>query len=232
LTVERILIADADKNTCNTLRNVLVREGFDVMLSHTGSDALEKFYVQKPDAVLTELMLPETDGLQFCREIRKKSEVPIIIISSRSDVFDKVLALEIGADDYIVKPFESREVLARIKAVARRISITKLKPEQSEVRYDKLTVNKERYELKINGISTEIPPKELELLYYLANNPNKVYTRDQLLDEVWGFEYYGDSRTIDVHIKRLRMKLDGISEKWRLRTVWGIGYKFEADAVK
>ena len=182
-----------------------------------------------PDLVLLDIMLPELDGWQVCREIRKKSNVPIIMITAKSETFDKVLGLELGADDYIVKPFDTKEVIARIKAVSRRIGQTSSESEVKEVRYDKLVVNMTRYELRVDGKVMDTPPKELELLFYLASNPNRVYTRDQLLDEVWGFEYYGDSRTIDVHIKRLREKLEGVSDKWALKTVWGVGYKFEAE---
>lgn len=174
-------------------------------------------------------MLPELDGWQVCREIRKKSNVPIIMITAKSETFDKVLGLELGADDYIVKPFDTKEVIARIKAISRRIGQGSTETEVKEVRYDKLVVNMTRYELRVDGKVMDTPPKELELLFYLASNPNRVYTRDQLLDEVWGFEYYGDSRTIDVHIKRLREKLENVSDKWALKTVWGVGYKFEAE---
>ena len=174
-------------------------------------------------------MLPGLDGWQVCREIRKKSNVPIIRITAKGETFDKVLGLELGADDYIVKPFDTKEVIARIKAVTRRVGQVSSETEVKEVRYDKLVVNMTRYELKVDGKILDTPPKELELLFHLASNPNRVYTRDQLLDEVWGFEYYGDSRTIDVHIKRLREKLEGVSDKWALKTVWGVGYKFEAE---
>ena len=155
--------------------------------------------------------------------------MPIIMITAKGDTFAKVLGLELGADDYIVKPFDTKEVVARIKAIARRVSAAPAETEVREVRYDKLSVNMTRYELRVNGKVVDTPPKELELLFYLASNPNRVYTRDQLLDEVWGFEYYGDSRTIDVHIKRLREKLEGVSDKWALKTVWGVGYKFESE---
>ena len=188
-----------------------------------------KFNALKPDIVLLDVMLPGLDGWQVCREIRKKSNIPILMITAKSDTFDKVLGLELGADDYIVKPFDSKEVIARIKAVVRRTGQSPAEMEVREVRYDKLSVNMTRYELKVDGKVVDAPPKELELLFYLASNPNRVYTRDQLLDEVWGFEYYGDSRTIDVHIKRLREKLEGVSDKWELKTVWGVGYKFETD---
>ena len=183
----------------------------------------------KPDIILLDVMLPTLDGWQVCREVRKKSSVPIIMITAKGDTFDKVLGLELGADDYIVKPFDTKEVIARIKAIARRVGNSPEESEVKEVRYDKLSVNMTRYELRVDGKVVDTPPKELELLFYLASNPNRVYTRDQLLDEVWGFEYYGDSRTIDVHIKRLREKLEGVSDKWSLKTVWGVGYKFESE---
>ena len=179
------------------------------------------------DAILMDIVMPKMDGWQVCREIRKKSNVPIIMITAKVETFDKVLGLELGADDYIVKPFDTKEVIARIKAVYRRVGQSSGEAEIKEVKYDKLSVNMTRYELRVNGQVLDTPPKELELLFHLASNPNRVYTRDQLLDEVWGFEYYGDSRTIDVHVKRLREKLEGVSDKWALKTVWGVGYKFE-----
>ena len=171
-------------------------------------------------------MMPQLDGWQVCREIRKKSQCPIIMLTAKGEVFDKVLGLELGADDYVVKPFEAKEVIARVKAVLRRSGAQNQK-KAKEVRYDGLYINMENYELRVRGKQIDTPPKEMELIYHLASNPNRVYTRDQLLDEVWGFEYYGDSRTVDVHVKRLREKLDGVSDQWTLKTVWGVGYKFE-----
>ena len=229
MALDKVLIVDDDKNICDLLRLYLEKEGYSVILSHDGEEAVVKFNALKPDIVLLDVMLPGLDGWQVCREIRKKSNIPILMITAKSDTFDKVLGLELGADDYIVKPFDSKEVIARIKAVVRRTGQSPAEMEVREVRYDKLSVNMTRYELKVDGKVVEAPPKELELLFYLASNPNRVYTRDQLLDEVWGFEYYGDSRTIDVHIKRLREKLEGVSDKWELKTVWGVGYKFETD---
>ena len=229
MALDKVLIVDDDKNICDLLRLYLEKEGYSVILSHDGEEAVVKFNALKPDIVLLDVMLPGLDGWQVCREIRKKSNIPILMITAKSDTFDKVLGLELGADDYIVKPFDSKEVIARIKAVVRRTGQSPAEMEVREVRYDKLSVNMTRYELKVDGKVVDAPPKELELLFYLASNPNRVYTRDQLLDEVWGFEYYGDSRTIDVHIKRLREKLEGVSDKWALKTVWGVGYKFEAD---
>ena len=229
MALDNVLIVDDDKNICDLLRLYLEKEGYSVILSHDGEEAVVKFNALKPDIVLLDVMLPGLDGWQVCREIRKKSNIPILMITAKSDTFDKVLGLELGADDYIVKPFDSKEVIARIKAVVRRTGQSPAEMEVREVRYDKLSVNMTRYELKVDGKVVDAPPKELELLFYLASNPNRVYTRDQLLDEVWGFEYYGDSRTIDVHIKRLREKLEGVSDKWELKTVWGVGYKFETD---
>ena len=229
MALDKVLIVDDDKNICDLLRLYLEKEGYSVILSLDGVEAVVKFNALKPDIVLLDVMLPGLDGWQVCREIRKKSNIPILMITAKSDTFDKVLGLELGADDYIVKPFDSKEVIARIKAVVRRTGQSPAEMEVREVRYDKLSVNMTRYELKVDGKVVDAPPKELELLFYLASNPNRVYTRDQLLDEVWGFEYYGDSRTIDVHIKRLREKLEGVSDKWELKTVWGVGYKFETD---
>jgi DNA-binding response OmpR family regulator len=229
MSLGKVLVVDDDNNICELLKLYLEKEGYGVMISHDGDEAVAKFNALKPDIVLLDIMLPGLDGWQVCREIRKKSNVPIIMITAKSETFDKVLGLELGADDYVVKPFDAKEVVARIKAVSRRISQSSSESEVKEVKYDKLVVNMTRYELKVNGKVLDTPPKELELLFYLASNPNRVYTRDQLLDEVWGFEYYGDSRTIDVHIKRLREKLEGVSDKWALKTVWGVGYKFESE---
>lgn len=227
MALEKILIVDDDVNICELLRIYLEKEGYTVILAHDGEKGIEKFNATKPDVILLDIMLPVMDGWQVCREIRKKSNVPILMVTAKSETFDKVLGLELGADDYIVKPFDAKEVVARIKAVYRRAGQAAPEVEAKEVSYDKLQVNMTRYELKVDGKVLDTPPKELELLFYLASNPNRVYTRDQLLDEVWGFEYYGDSRTIDVHIKRLREKLEGVSDKWVLKTVWGVGYKFE-----
>ncbi len=229
MSLGKVLVVDDDKNICELLRLYLEKEGYGVILSHDGEEAVVKFNALKPDIVLLDIMLPGLDGWQVCREIRKKSNVPVIMITAKSETFDKVLGLELGADDYVTKPFDAKEIIARIKAISRRVSQTNNENEIKEVKYDNLVVNMTRYELKVKGKTLDTPPKELELLFYLASNPNRVYTRDQLLDEVWGFEYYGDSRTIDVHIKRLREKLEGVSDKWVLKTVWGVGYKFEAD---
>lgn len=223
----KVLIIDQDKNICELLRLNLEKEGYSVLVSNDGEEGLVKFNALKPDMVLLDVILPGIDGWQICREIRKKSNIPIIYITWKAEVFDKVLGLELGADDYIVKPFDVKEVLARMKAVMRRVNLVKSDNDLKEVHYDKLDINMTRYELKVDGKILDTPPKELELLFHLASHPNTVFNRDKLLDEVWGFEYYGGSRTIDVHIKRLREKLDGISPKWTLKTVWSVGYKFE-----
>lgn len=223
--MNKILIVDDDNNICELLRLYIEKEGFEVEISNDGKDALEKFDKINPKLIMLDIMLPGLDGWQVCREIRKKSDCPIIMLTAKSEVFDRVLGLELGADDYIVKPFEGKEVIARIKAVLRRID--KKDGGLKEVKFDKLVINISNYELKVNGQTVDAPPKEMELIYHLASNPNRVFTRDQLLDEVWGFDYYGDSRTVDVHVKRLREKLEGVSDKWNLKTVWGVGYKFE-----
>ena len=221
------MIADDYKNICELLRLYMEKEGYTVVIANDGEEAVTKFNAENPDMILLDIMMPKLDGWQVCRELRRKSDCPIIMITAKGETFDKVLGLELGADDYVVKPFDAKEILARIKAVLRRTGKSSVDNDIKEVSYDKLVVNMTKYELKVNGVVVDTPPKELELLYHLASNPNRVYTRDQLLDEVWGFEYYGDSRTVDVHIKRLREKLEGVSDKWTLKTVWGVGYKFE-----
>ncbi len=228
---EKIFIVDDEKNICDLLRMYLEKEGYAVAMAHNGVDAVSMFSSENPDLVLLDVMLPGLDGWQVCREIRKVSEKPIIMLTAKDEVFDKVLGLELGADDYVTKPFDTKEIIARIKAVLRRTSAVK-ESEIKEVKYDKLSVNLTNYELKVDGQVVDTPPKELELIYYLASNPDRVFTRDQLLDDVWGFDYYGDSRTVDVHIKRLRDKLKGVSEEWELRTIWSIGYKFETHEKK
>ncbi len=229
MTTGKVLIVDDDVNICELLRLYLEKEGFSAEIVTDGLKALPAFNSVSPDIVLLDIMLPGLDGWQVCREIRKTSQTPIIMLTAKSETFDKVLGLELGADDYITKPFEPKEVVARIKAVLRRSGNgnTGSTSEIKEVSFDKLSVNLTNYEMKVSGNVVDTPPKELELIYHLASNPNRVFTRDQLLDEVWGFEYYGDSRTVDVHVKRLREKLEGVSEKWELKTVWGVGYKFE-----
>lgn len=228
MTNAKILIVDDDVNICELLRLYLEKDGFDVEVVTDGLKAIDAFSTTSPDLILLDIMLPGMDGWQICREIRKTSQTPIIMLTAKGETFDKVLGLELGADDYITKPFETKEVVARIKAVLRRSACQGSAAESiKEVNYDKLMVNLTNYELKVDGNTIDTPPKELELIFHLASNPNRVYTRDQLLDEVWGFEYYGDSRTVDVHVKRLREKLEGVSDKWELKTVWGVGYKFE-----
>ena len=225
-----ILIVEDEQNIVDILSFNLSREGYQTLEALDGPTGLQLALEQNPDLILLDLMLPGMDGFEVCRRVRESgSSTPILMLTAREEEADKVLGLELGADDYIVKPFDSKEVIARIKAVVRRTGQSPAEMEVREVRYDKLSVNMTRYELKVDGKVVDAPPKELELLFYLASNPNRVYTRDQLLDEVWGFEYYGDSRTIDVHIKRLREKLEGVSDKWELKTVWGVGYKFETD---
>lgn len=223
---KKILIVDDDTNICELLRLYIEKDGFETVIANTGTQAIKLFEQESPELVMLDIMLPELDGWQVCREIRKTSQVPIIMLTAKGEVFDKVLGLELGADDYVVKPFEAKEIVARIHAVLRRTN-TNDEPNIKEVKWDKISINLTNYELKVDGVQIDTPPKELELLYHLASNPNRVFTRDQLLDEVWGFDYYGDSRTVDVHVKRLREKIDGVSSKWELKTVWGVGYKFE-----
>ena len=227
---EKILIVDDDRNICELLRLYLEKEGYETCLAHDGESAVNLHNETDVDLVLLDVMMPRVDGWEACRRMRAKKDTPIIMLTAKGETFDKVLGLELGADDYIVKPFDTKEVVARIKAVLRRTGRTaqsKTESHDGELVFDNLVVNITKYELKVKGEVVDTPPKEMELLYYLAKNPNKVFTRDALLDEVWGFEYYGDSRTIDVHIKRLREKLEGVSDQWSLKTVWGVGYKFE-----
>ena len=223
----RILIVDDDENICELLRLYLEKDGFKTFVATDGEQALSEAQKQSPDLILLDIMLPKLDGWQVCREIRKTSDTPIIMLTAKGETFDKILGLELGADDYVSKPFDTKEVIARIKAVLRRCADKDKSNHVKEVRFDKLRINLTNYELEVNDNKVDTPPKELELIYHLASNPNRVYTRDQLLDEVWGFDYYGDSRTVDVHVKRLREKLENISEEWSLKTVWGVGYKFE-----
>ena len=223
-----ILVVEDDRNICDLIHMYLVKEGFDVRIAGDGGKAIEEFQKQVPDLILLDIMLPVMDGWSVCAKIREISKVPIIMLTAKGEVFDKVLGLELGADDYVVKPFETKEVIARINAVLRRSGKKSEEDlENKVVTYENLSINLTNYELKVKGVPVDTPPKEMELIYHLASNPNRVFTRDQLLDEVWGFEYYGDSRTVDVHVKRLREKLEGVSDKWALKTVWGVGYKFE-----
>ena len=223
---EKILVVDDDQNICELLRLYLEKEGYKTMLAFDGQQAIDCAKSFTPDLILLDIMLPKFDGWQVCRQIRKESNVPIIMLTAKGETFDKILGLELGADDYVTKPFDTKEVIARVKAVLRRVNRGE-KADIQEVNFDKLRINLTNYELQVDGKIIDTPPKELELIYHLASNPNRVYTRDQLLDEVWGFDYYGDSRTVDVHVKRIREKLDNISSEWSLKTVWGVGYKFE-----
>ena len=222
-----ILVVEDDRNISELIHMYLVKEGFDVRIAADGGKAIEEFQKQVPDLILLDIMLPVMDGWAVCAKIRETSKVPIIMLTAKSEVFDRIQGLEMGADDYIVKPFEMKEVLARIHAVLRRFGGEEEGSGEKKLSFDKLVINLDSYELLVDGKRVDTPPKELELLYHLAASPNRVFTRNQLLDEVWGFDYFGDSRTVDVHIKRLREKLEGVSEQWSLKTVWGVGYKFE-----
>ena len=224
--MSKILVVDDERNIVELIRLYMEKEGFETVCAYTGDEAVSKFKEEKPDLIVLDLMLPGIDGWQVTREIRKTSQVPIIMLTAKSETFDKVLGLELGADDYMTKPFEAKELLARVKAVLRRSEVQETATPK-EVSFKNLSINIENYELEISGNIVEAPPKEIELLYFLASNPNRVYTREQLLEEVWGFDYFGDSRTVDVHIKRLREKLEGVEADWQLKTVWGVGYKFE-----
>ena len=221
----KILVVEDDRNISDLIRMYLEKEGFEVQTAFDGGAAVETFRAMQPDMVLLDIMLPVMDGWAVCSKIRETSRTPIIMITAKSEVFDRIQGLEMGADDYIVKPFEMKELLARVHAVLRRLG-----DEEEKTRclsFDGLVINLDSYELEVRGKRVDTPPKELELLYHLASAPNRVFTRNQLLDEVWGFDYFGDSRTVDVHIKRLREKLEGVSDQWSLKTVWGVGYKFE-----
>ena len=220
---KKILIVEDDGNIRELLRLYLEREGYEITEAANGEEGVELWRKINPDMILLDVMMPIMDCWQVCKIIRKESKVPIIIMTAKGETFDKVNGLEMGADDYIVKPLEMREVIARVRAIFRRLA-----PEDSgKISFDKLTVDKQAYDLIVDGKRVDAPPKEIELLYFLASNPNRVFTRAQLLDDVWGFDYFGDTRTVDVHVKRLREKLEGVSDKWDLKTVWGVGYKFE-----
>jgi len=223
----KILVVDDDLNICEVLKLYLENDGYEVKTANDGAEALESFKIFEPELVLLDIMMPKKDGWQVCREIREQSSKPIIMLSAKGEVFDKVLGLELGADDFIVKPFDMKEVAARVKAVLRRYNTRDHFNTEEVIKFDNLEISKQKYELKLCGKVVDVPPKELELLYFLTSNYNRVFTRDQLLDKVWGFDYLGDSRTVDVHVKRLREKLEGVSDKWILKTVWGVGYKFE-----
>ena len=226
----KLLVVDDDPNICEALRLFFENEGCKVKTAMDGAEAINAFKMFEPDLVLLDVMMPKKDGWQVCREIREISTKPIIMLTAKGEVFDKVLGLELGADDFLAKPVDMKELAARIKAVLRRCQVNDARADEKCVRLDNLEISLQQYELKVAGKTVEIPPKELELLYFLASNYNRVFTRDQLLDKVWGFYYPGDSRTVDVHIKRLRDKLEGASDKWALKTVWGVGYKFEVNS--
>ena len=224
----KLLVIDDEMNICELLRAHFENEGYEVKTANDGVEGVSYFKMYEPDLVLLDIMMPNKDGFQVCRELREISpNKPIIFVSAKDDSFDKVLGLELGADDFVVKPFDMKELSARVKAVLRRYAAHDNQNDDEVIKFDNIEISLEKYELKLNGKSVDIPPKELELLYFLASNYNRVFTRDQLLDKVWGFDYLGDSRTVDVHVKRLREKLEGVSDKWILKTVWGVGYKFE-----
>ena len=222
---KRALIVEDDVNIAELLRLYLGKDGFEVMIASDGGKAGELFDLFAPDVILLDIMLPVKDGWQVCKDIRSKSATPIIMLTAKGELDDKVMGLEMGADDYVTKPFEIKELLARVHAVMRRSDNDG--PVDKKLNFEKLVINLDSYELVVDGKKIDTPPKEMELLYHLASSPNRVFTRNQLLDEVWGFDYFGDSRTVDVHVKRLREKLEGVSENWSLKTVWGVGYKFE-----
>ena len=221
---KKILIVEDEANIRELLRLYLEREGYTVLEAENGVEGIKKWKSDKPDKLLLDVMMPVMDGWAVCREIRAESDVPIIMLTAKGETADRVSGLEMGADDYIVKPLEMPEVIARVRAVFRRMA-----PDDApeKLSFDNLVIDKQAYDLVIKGKRVDAPPKEIELLYFLASSPNRVFTRAQLLDDVWGFDYFGDTRTVDVHVKRLREKLEGVSDKWELKTVWGVGYKFE-----
>ena len=222
-----VLIVEDDKNIAELLQIYLQKEGYAVTIAADGGQGLTQFRSLKPDLVLLDVMMPVMDGWTVCKSIRAESQTPIIMLTAKGETDDKVTGLKAGADDYITKPFEMKEVLARIEAVLRRSGGLSSDNKVRRLVFDRLIIDMDAFELTVDGRKVDIPPKEMELLFYLASSPNRVYTRNQLLDEVWGFDYFGDSRTVDVHVKRLREKLEGVSDQWTLKTVWGVGYKFE-----
>jgi len=221
----KVLIVEDDSNIAELVNLYLKKEGYETMVAEDGGKALDLYRAFRPDLVLLDIMLPVMDGWAVCSKIRETDSTPIIMLTAKGETIDKVAGLEMGADDYIVKPFEMKELLARVHAVLRRLGDEEVKARR--LTFDGLVINLDSYELEVKGTRIDTPPKELELLFHLASSPNRVFTRNQLLDEVWGFDYFGDSRTVDVHIKRLREKLEGVSDQWSLKTVWGVGYKFE-----
>ena len=222
-----VLVVEDDKNIQELLQMYLEKEGYAVTVANDGGQGLSKFRTIKPDLVLLDVMMPVMDGWAVCKAIRAESDTPVIMLTAKGELDDKIAGLKSGADDYVTKPFEMREVLARIEAVLRRSDRSADEAPARKLNFDKLTIDMDAFELIVDGRKVDTPPKEMELLFYLASSPNRVYTRNQLLDEVWGFDFFGDSRTVDVHVKRLREKLEGVSESWTLKTVWGVGYKFE-----
>ena len=222
-----VLIVEDDRNIAELLQMYLEKEGYAVTVAHDGGQGLSKFRAIKPDLVLLDVMMPVMDGWSVCKTVRAESQTPVIMLTAKGETADKGNGLKIGADDYITKPFERKEGLARSEAVLRRASGVTAEKKQRQLVFDKLVIDMDAFELLVDGKKVDTPPKEMELLFYLASSPNRVYTRNQLLDEVWGFDYFGDSRTVDVHVKRLRDKLEGVSDRWSLKTVWGVGYKFE-----
>ena len=227
MVAKKVLVIEDDINISELLRLYLEKEGYEVDSALDGAKGVEEFDRFKPDLVLLDLMLPVKDGWSVCREIRSRSKTPIIMLTAKGETFDKVTGLEMGADDYMVKPFEMKELVARIHAVMRRYGAEEEEASPKKLTFDKLVIDMDSFELLVDGRKVEAPPKDMELLFHLASSPNRVFTRNQLLDEVWGFDYFGDSRTVDVHIKRLREKLENVSDQWSLKTVWGVGYKFE-----
>ena len=225
--IRKALVVEDDNNIAELLRLYLEKDGFEVSIADDGVKAVDMALAVQPDIMLLDIMLPGKSGWQVCREVRKSSKMPIIMLTAKGETFDKVSGLEMGADDYITKPFEVKELLARIHAVLRRFEPEDAGEADRRLVFDNLVIDLDSYELIVRGKKIDTPPKEMELLYHLASAPNRVFTRNQLLDEVWGFDYFGDSRTVDVHIKRLREKLEGASESWSLKTVWGVGYKFD-----
>ena len=224
----KVLVIEDDANIAELLRRYLEKDGFEVSIAVDGGKGVSEFERFNPDLVLLDIMLPVMDGWSVCREIRSTSKTPIIMLTAKGETLDKVSGLEMGADDYVVKPFDVKELIARIHAVMRRYGMEENQKEKKLV-FDKLVIDMVSFELIVDGKKVDTPPKEMELLYHLASSPNRVYTRNQLLDEVWGFDYFGDSRTVDVHVKRLREKLENVSDQWALKTVWGVGYKFEVN---
>ena len=221
-----ILVIDDDPNICELLKVYLSKEDYEVITAQNGQDGIDKFKTYKPDMVLLDIMMPSKDGLKICREIRKISSNPIILLSAEDSEFDKVSGLELGADDFIVKPFSTKEVCARVRAILRRTQVPVKETDAGAIKLDNFEISMQKYELKLKNKVLHTAPKEIELLYFLVSNPNRVFTRDELLDKIWGYDYYGNTRTVDVHVKRLRDKLDGVSDEWHLKTIWGVGYKF------